>query len=385
MKWSLWRVLVCSLLLGGGLVGCSSNGDEEEVSEATPLQSFDASAELTTLWSASVGSGTDGKYVRLQPALFRDEVFVTDVEGVVVALDQESGKRLWRTELELPVSSGVYAGYGIVVLGTQDGEVIALDTTDGKERWRAQVTSEVLSVADSNGDVVVVRTIDEKVVGLDNRSGERRWIFESSQPVLSLRGTSDPVIQDDRVYVGFGNGSVKALLARNGVLRWEQAVAEPEGRTELERMIDVDASPLVVDGVVYVVSYQGNVIALEADRGQLIWQRKASSYESLSMGFGYLYMADEKGLLSALDKNSNAIIWQQKELEHRELGTPVVVSSYVAVADYQGYVHFVSQTDGSFVARTRIDSDGVRGRMVALGGTLYAYGNSGKLVAIKIQ
>ncbi|RRJ83427.1 outer membrane protein assembly factor BamB [Aestuariirhabdus litorea] len=384
MNWLPLRKGVCALLSALILAGCSSKGEEEEV-EAKPLVSFDASAELTTLWSASVGNGADDKYVRLQPALYLDELFVADARGVVAAFDQQSGKRLWRVELDLPVSSGVYAGFGIVVLGTEGGEVVALNAEDGSERWRTRVTSEVLSVADSNGDVVVIRTIDEKLAGLDNLSGERRWIFESAQPVLSLRGTGDPVIEDDRVYVGFGNGSIKSLSTRNGVLRWEQAVAEAEGRTELERMIDVDAAPLVENGTVYVVSYQGNVIALDAVRGNLVWQRKASSYESLAMGFGYLYMADEQGFLSALDKNSNAIVWQQKELEHRQLGTPVVVSSYVAVADYDGYVHFLSQIDGSFVARTRIDSEGIRGRMVALGGTLYAYGNSGKLVAIKVQ
>ncbi|MCL6415357.1 outer membrane protein assembly factor BamB [Aestuariirhabdus sp. Z084] len=367
------------------LAGCGSNDSKEEPVEATPLISFDETAELETLWSTSVGGGTEGEYVRLQPALYRGLVYASDADGQVEALDQETGKRQWSTDLDLPVSSGVYAGFGLVVVGTQSGLVVALDAAEGKELWRRQVTSEVLSVADSDGDVVVVRTIDEKVVGLDNLSGERRWIFENSQPVLSLRGASDPVIEGDMVYVGFGTGELVALLARNGVQRWELAVAEPQGRTEIERIIDIDGSPLVLDGTLYVVSYQGNVSAIDAQRGELIWQRKASSYESLSSGFGYLYMTDDTGYLSALDKSSNAIIWQQKELKHRQLGTPAVVSSYVAVADFEGYVHFVSQVDGSFAARTRIDSDGIRGHMKSSGNVLFVYGNSGKLVAIKVR
>ncbi len=374
------------LLLGSMLSGCEMfNSSDEDEAEANPLVSFEETANIDVLWSTQIGDGTDGEFVRLQPALYRGVVYAADIDGEVYALDSETGKQKWQVDLEIPVSSGTYAGYGQVVVGTEKGEVVALSMEDGSELWRKKMTSEVLSVAAGDGYIVVIRTIDEKISGLDHDSGERVWIYENSQPVLSLRGTSDPVIEGGLVYVGFGNGSVKAISANNGVLRWEQTIGVPAGRTELDRMVDIDGSPLVDGGLVYAVGYRGNIVAMDAQRGTPVWKRKASSYEGLAAGFGYLYMSDDNGFLSALDKNSNSIIWQQKELEYRELGTPTVVSSYVAVADFAGYVHFLSQIDGSFVARTQVDSEGIRGRMLSVGNTLYIYGNSGELTALQIR
>lgn len=378
-RWKNAAVLALAVMA----VGCSSNSKKEL--PPAELPDIQEEVRLDAQWSRSVGNGQGDLYNLLTPAVDGERLFAADAEGVVMALDRLNGDVFWKVDLELPVSGGVGAGYGLVLVGTLKGEVVALDSSSGEERWRARVTSEVLSAPATNGDVVVVQTQDDRLIGLDASTGEQRWIFENSPAVLTLRGTSSPVVTNRLAIAGLSTGKVIALDIQRGIPVWEQRVAVPQGRSELERVVDIDGSLLLSGGTLYVVTYQGKVAAIDIDSGRQLWQREASSYVGLAQGFGNVYVSQAGGSVESIDERSTSALWNNDALARRQLSAPEVFSSYVAVGDLEGYLHLLSQVDGHFVGRKKIDGDGLRARPLVVGDWIYAYGNSGKLVGLTIR
>ena len=377
--WKHAAVLAVALLA----VGCSSNSKKEL--PPAELTKFTEEVVLKKQWSRSIGDGQGESFNMLVPAIENDRIYAADVTGVVMALDRMNGDVIWKKDLDLPVSGAVGVGYGLVMLGTLKGEVIAMDASTGEEKWRARVTSEVLAPPATNGDVVVVQTQDDRVIALDASTGDRRWIYENTPAVLTLRGTGAPIVTNRLAVAGLSTGKVVALDTQNGVPVWEQRVAVPQGRSELDRVVDIDGGLLLSGGVLYVASYQGRVAGLELESGRVLWQRDASSYAGVAQGFGNVYVSLASGTVEGIDERSSSALWSNDSLARRQLSAPEVFSSYVAVGDLEGYLHLLSQVDGRFVGRERIDSDGLRARPLVVGDMIYVFGNSGKLEALTIR
>ena len=365
------------------LAGCGSSSKKEL--PPAPLEKFTAEVSLERSWKRNIGVGQGKLYNTLTPALDGLALYAADARGRVVAMDRDTGSVSWQVRLKEPLSGAVGAGGGRVMVGTLDGQVITLDENDGSELWRAQVSSEVLAPPQTNGDVVVVQTQDDKLVALDISSGDQRWIYEASLPVLTVRGTSTPVVSLRQVYAGLASGRVVSLAADSGIPLWEERIAQPQGRSELERMVDIDGDLLLSGQSLYVASFQGNLAALDAESGNMRWQRPVSSYVGPAAGFGSVYVSHANGVVEAVDQNRGNSLWRNESLMRRQLTAPVAFSSYVAVADFEGYVHLLAQTDGRLVGRIRVDRKGVRVAPIALGDTLYVFGNSGDLAALKLK
>ena len=374
---------VALLALAALVVGCSSNSDKEQ--EPAPLPEFTAKVTLDKQWSRSVGDGQGDFYNKLIPAIDGDRIFASDVHGEVMAIDRLSGDVVWKKDLKRPVSGAVGAGYSMVLLGTLKGEVIALDAGSGKRLWKANVSSEVLAAPVTNGDVVVVQTQDDKVIGLDADTGEQLWISENTPAVLTLRGTGSPVVTNNLAIAGLSTGKVVAFEVRRGLPIWQQRVAIPQGNSELERVVDIDGGLLQSAGTLYVVTYQGRMAGMDLESGQVQWQRDASSYVGLGQGFGNIYVSLASGTVEGVDERSTSALWSNTELARRQLTAPVVISNYVAVGDFEGYIHLLNQVDGQYVGRAKVDSDGLRALPQVVDNWLYAFGNSGELIAYTIK
>ena len=264
----------------------------------------------------------------LTPAVTNQQVFAADIHGRVYAFDRENGKRQWRSKTEDRISGGLYAGYGQVLYGTREGDVVALDSEDGEQLWRTEVSSEVLAAPTSNGGLVVAQTIDGHVLGLGGGTGEQIWDYETTVPNLTLLGGAQPVIVNDRVYAGFASGKVAAIEADTGAPLWERRVAEPSGRSELDRLVDVNANMLVENGGVFTATFQGQLSVLDWENGRPYWSKDLSSHQAISSYLGTLFVADDEGLVRAAEQRSGSFLWQQDKLvrppshRHRRPGRP---------------------------------------------------------------
>ncbi|MXY88928.1 MAG: outer membrane protein assembly factor BamB [Gammaproteobacteria bacterium] len=382
-------LLILPFFTGCGIVNLNPTTwfADEEVNPPVELQNIDEEVELRRIWSASIGNGQGSDYFELTPAIDGERIFAASEDGNIYGLELDSGDVIWRTRLDdETVTGGVGAGRGLVLVGTANAEVIAFNQFTGEELWRGAVTSEVLSPPQTNGDVVVAQTVDGKLIALDAGDGARRWIYETTLPALTLRGTNRPVITPQGfVIAGFSNGTLVSVAADDGIWRWEERIAIPEGRYDIERVIDADGDLQLDGNRVLASSYQGNVMAFDIATGRIVWGMEASSYHGLDQGFGNIYYSSEASHVVAVRDNSNDIVWTNEDLEHRALTGPKTVGNYIVVADFEGWLHVISQIDGRIVGRMRVDNDGVRANILADGSRLYVYGNSGTLMALAIQ
>ena len=374
--------LVAVLTLSGcsGLTGFLGGDDEDEPAPAE-LEAFEPVTTIKTLWARRVVSGDGGRDLELRAVQAEGRMFAAGHDGDVAAYDPFTGDRLWEVDTDIPISGGPGAGAGLVVVGGGGGEVVALSSTDGAVAWHAQVTSEVLSAPAVSERIVAVRTVDGKLFGLDAATGERSWVYDRTVPALTLRGTGAPVIVGDVVVAGFDSGHLATIALADGRLLWESHVAAPTGRTELERLADLDADPVVSDGVVYAVTYQGRVAAFELRTGQPIWQRDLSSHAGMGIGRRLLYVTDEQSHVWAFDRNTGSSLWRQDGLERRRVTRPVEFGDYVVVADFEGYVHWLGIDDGRFAARVRADGGAVLAPPVSNDTAVYVLGEHGTLTA----
>lgn len=365
-------------------------GDDDPAAEAAKaalapaeLVDFEPSISVRELWSTSIGSGTSDRYLKLHPVQAAGRLFAAEFDGDVIAISPNNGKHLWSVDTDTAITGGPGAGDGLVVVGSKDGEITALDAARGVILWRAQVTSEVLAEPVVAAGVVVVRSADGKVFGLDAGDGSRRWSYDRLVPTLSLRGYSAPVVDGDRVMIGFDNGRVVALDLVAGTPIWEVSVSVPRGRTDLDRIIDIDGDLTVADGVLYVASYQGRLAALDVNDGRPLWGRDLSSYSGVAYDTEHVYVSDDQGAVWAIDRTDGSAIWKQEALRNRHLSAPAVVGDYLVLGDLDGYVHWLRLSDGGFAARERADSSPVIAAPLIIDNAALVYTSGGDISAYR--
>ena len=339
--------------------------------------------QIHQLWAGTVGQGADEKSAKLVPQVDGERLFIASGDGIVMALNAITGKPLWRVQTGLEISGGPGVDGELVFVGTRDAELVALSSETGEEQWRAPVSSEILSVPKSALGVVVVHTVDGKLFGFDVLDGRQIWLYERPIPVLTLHGSSSPAVSGGRVLVGFASGKLVALDILNGTLLWETSVTLPSGRSELERMVDIDGDPLVMGGLVFVTTYQGQLAAVGEDNGSVFWRKDLSAYSDIRADWRGLYVSDAAGQVWAFDPGNGVALWKNKDLLNRGLSAPAVLGDYVVVGDFEGYLHWLSSVDGGLVARVRVGSEPILSPLVA-DDRLYVYGTGGDLAVFAV-
>jgi outer membrane protein assembly factor BamB len=376
--------LALALLLVSGCATIRDWTAEDTTEEPAELTDFEAARGVDVVWSRSVGNGTAGRFLKLAPLVTEDRVVAVEAEGEVMALDRASGETLWATDLEAGLSSGAGGDAGLVAVGSGEGGVYALDGQDGTPRWQTQVTGEVLSAPQVGGATVVVRSLDGRIAGLSSATGERRWVFQRPVPVLTLRGTSRPLIYLDAVFAGMDGGTLVALTLEEGRPAWETTIAEARGRSELDRMVDIDGDPVRFERGLYAVAYQGRVAAVDMLTGRMAWAREMSSSAGLGVDRDNVYVTDEGSDVWALARTSGASVWKQDALHARSLTAPVPQGDAVVVGDLDGYLHWLSREDGRLLARHRVAHDPILAAPVVYDDVLYVSAADGTLEALRL-
>ena len=389
-KFVYW-VMLSSLLLG--LSSCSVVGDiqqaandtifgEEIANPPAELEEIKASYNATIDWSLEVGEPHVFDYT---PALESGNVYSANSEGEIIKIDSTNGREVWRVSVGEPISGGVGAEGGMILVGSSKGNVYAYDV-DGKQLWKSKLSSEILSVPRYFDGAVIVRSNDNHIYGLNAVDGTRKWAYERIVPALSLRSSAGIVVDGGAVYAGFAGGKMVAIRADNGRLLWESNVSQPKGVTEIERISDITSLPVVSGPVVYAVSYQGRVAAVDRTNGRVVWNREISSYSGMRLEDQKLFVSHSLGALYSLDYETGRTFWRQGELSNRKLTTPLPMGSIIAVGDLEGYIHFVSRDDGKFTARIQLNDSPVMSLMPGANASqLIAETRNGTLYAVSVK
>jgi outer membrane protein assembly factor BamB len=382
------------------LSGCSTvkgwfggkDKENEKPTEPAELVDFTASLSVSELWHANAGKGEDKLGLQQTPVVEDGKVYAAAVEGGVRAFDLQTGKKIWEYEPEkekkkpeLRLSGGPGAGEGLVVIGTLEGQVIALDAASGSEKWRAKVPNEVITAPAIGQGLVFVRSNDGRVSAFDAASGERRWFHSKEPPNLTVRGNASLTLGPGVLFVGNDDGTVSALAVNDGREVWNQTVGLPSGRTELERMADVDGTPVLEGTTLFATSFKKETVALEAPSGRPLWARENGGVGGVGVTSSSVIVADPAGTVWALDKYSGTAMWSNPSLARRSLTGPSIHGDYAVVGDLDGYVHWLKLDNGEVAARERAGRKPLRGKPVVADGILIVQNVEGELTAFRLQ
>jgi outer membrane protein assembly factor BamB len=373
----LFPLAFAALLIAAG---CSKDKDVEP---PAVLVKFPAKLPVKELWGDKVGGGKKQVVLRLGlgPAVDNGVVFAASHKGELIAVGLDTGRTVWLKKLKMPLSAGPAAALGIVIVGSSKGAVVAFDGATGHELWRTRVNSELLSAPAISEKVVVMRSVDGRLHGFDTRTGKVLWSVEQQVPRLSLRGIATPIIAKDVAVSGFDNGKVMAVNLNTGDTVWDTALASPHGRTELDRLVDIDSAVRAVGDNVFATGYQGRTAMLALDSGQIWWAHDMSSYRGLAVDDENLFVTQADGVVVALRQRDGSELWRNDKLKRRGLSTPAVTSTAIVVADYQGYLHWLDKTTGELVARERVAKYRVSNAPVAVDNTVVVITDSGSMAA----
>jgi outer membrane protein assembly factor BamB len=372
--------------LESGIIDMMSTSEGDESAPPRELAEIVEEVSLTPVWQQKASEGKGSKYLKLEMVVSDGKLFVADLKGKVLAIDQMTGELIWEVKTELPISGGLEVGYEHVFFGTTDADVVALKLNDGDTAWTSQVSSEVLSTPRFSDGLLVVRSVDGAVNTLDAANGEERWSYIRDVPALSLRGTSSPVVKSGGVICGYANGKLVVLRLKDGLQIWETSVAVARGRGALSRMVDVDSDPLAGERYIYAATFNGGVVAVDVRSGQIVWRRsEMSSYKKMIADWVSIYVVDVNNHLWSADQNDGSINWLQDSLEHRQLTPLTQAGDYLLTADYEGYLHVINSTDGALVGRLRVSDVAISTAPIIDDGLIYVQDIEGVITALRMD
>ncbi|HEP0500437.1 outer membrane protein assembly factor BamB [Enterobacter kobei] len=388
----LRKLLLPGLLSVTLLSGCSLFSGEEDVVKMSPLPTVENQFTPSTAWDVSVGNGIGDFYSNLHPAFADSVVYAADRQGTVKAVNADDGKEVWSVNLAEKdgwfsrkpalLSGGLTVAGGHVYVGSEKAQVYALNTSDGSIAWQTTVAGESLSRPVVSDGLVLIHTSNGQLQALNEADGLVKWTVNLDMPALSLRGESASATAFGAAIVGGDNGRVSAVLMQQGQMIWQQRISQATGSTEIDRLSDVDTTPVIVDGVVYALAYNGNLTALDLRSGQIMWKRELGSVNDFIVDGNRIYMVDQNDRLLALSTEGGVTLWTQSDLLHRLLTAPALYNGSLVVGDSEGYMHWIDPDNGRFVAQQKVDSSGFLTDPVVADGKLLIQAKDGTLYAI---
>ncbi|MBI2786555.1 MAG: outer membrane protein assembly factor BamB [Legionella longbeachae] len=378
MKIKLFLLILCTLIQG-----CSKLDDYLLGKDNTPkpkeLKEVQDKVKVSKNWTASIGKPPKNKeYLRLQPAIQNGIIYTADASGLVQAVKKNNGEIKWSTPLNHGLVSGPAVANGYIVVGTNNSSLVVLNQTDGKKLWQTKISGEVLSPPAISGKKVIIKTIDGRVYAFNLVNGKQLWMMEHGSPSLVLKASSSPIILGNLVLIGFSDGKLDALDIETGRVVWQRSIAYASGSSDVERLVDIDSDPIVENNIVYLASYQGYIGALSLANGQFLWRKPGSVYKNMILSGNALYLTDSQDIVWSINKNTGQVNWKQTALKARVLTEPALVKNDLVVGDKTGYLHFIDSQTGEILAHSKI-SGGISVSPSVIGKKLYVLTDNGML------
>jgi len=339
--------------------------------------------EIQTLWKKDVGRGSEIGFAILKPAYFKDGVYVANRNGGVSRFEADTGKLVWRQNLEKAVYSAIGVNDGLAAVAHDNGDITALNADDGSIDWEISMKRQISAIPVVGRGRVVVRTADGLIIGLDSRNGEIVWQVKKAVPGLSMHGDSVPVITGDAVLIGLSNGRIIANNVITGRDYWETEIAYLQGQNELERLTDSDTTPIVQGGTVYTAAYQGNVVAVQLSDAASIWKTGISTRLPMTMDGEKLYVTAELGDIVALSRQDGSVLWKQQAFRGHGISQPVVLDGRVIIGDSRGRIHTLNPGDGALVESRKIVSGAIVG-IVSDGSNFTVFSSAGQVATLSL-
>ena len=352
--------ITCALtVLTLALAGCANKGVKVEDVKPNPLPKLVQAKTLVPVFSTTVASTSEADPLRLRLDVDNGVIFAINPKGEVEAY--QGKQRLWQKKISKQgLSSGVEAKDGLVIVGNSKGQLFALDQTTGDEKWTAQLSGAILAPSLIHAGRVITVANDGTVYAHEVETGKQAWTYSLPNVQFSLRGQAAPVALDARnVLIASANAYIYAIDAISGAPKLQRRVAVSEGRSDIQRLIDIDGEPTVMGQFVVTTSYQGQVTVLDLNSQQVVWSEDASSNQRPEVKGNGVFVAQTDGKITAYEITTGNKLWENDQLLNRKLSNPVMLDNDLVVGDLDGVLHLIDPATGEIVGRSKT-SDEVR-------------------------
>ena len=358
---------------------------KDNTPKPTALPDIHSRLKIVERWSVPMGKASKAStYLKLKPSIRDNIIYVANATGVIEAVNKTNGHLIWTKQLQHGINSGPTVASGYIAVGTNKSTVALLRQADGTQVQEFSVSGDALSKPAIAKNKVIIKTIDGYLYAFDLKTGQKLWATEHGSPSLILKASSSPIVMDNLALVGFSDGKLDGIDIDTGSTLWQRSIAYANGSSDVERLVDIDADPIVRGDIVYLASYQGYVGALSLNGGQFIWRKPASVYKNMAIDSTTLYLTDSDDIIWALDRQNGQVIWKQVSLKARGLTEPVLMGHHLVVADRTGYLHILSTRQGEFISRHQL-SGPVDIAPAVSGHKIYVMTANGKLSCLSVS
>ena len=318
------------------------------------LPSFSDEVKVEIVWEKKLSGEIENNYTFLNMFKFGENIYVPSSNKKIHIVSAELGNLNNSIDVELDIFSGVVADDNLIYFGSKQDTVTAVESSSKNVLWQRVMSSEVMSISRVENELIYVTTNDSKVTAIDTNTGKFIWINSQIPAALSIRGSSAPIIEDDKVYIGFEDGRIVSYNSRNGDIIWQVQLPSTRIETVIDRLNDIDGSMILDNGVLYAISYQGSIAAIDSFNGQLLWTQEASSINGLASNNNSIFYIDNDGIMKSVDKYTGRQEWEQSQFFKRLIGSPVFFNDFIIANDIENYLHIFNIETGLASGRIKL-------------------------------
>lgn len=375
--------VILAIFLVSVLGACSTKDNSQPPASLTKIEE---PIDINLLWSFDTRSGRNVAAYQYRPFVLDGQVYTIGSNGVIRNVNPENGATNWRFESELPAIVGLTGFDKTLIATSQEGDVVSfkLDKNGPVELWKSRLSGEIRSLPVIDGNQIFIRTVDGRLTALNLLDGTEIWRASGRVPSLSLTGNSRPVVSQKLVISGFDDGKLVAFDRNTGKTIWEITVSYPDGRTDIERLVDVDAPFVLADGVLYANAYQGRLVAVQLRDGNVLWSREMSSFNEISFDQDALYIIDDNSDLWSIDRRTGSAFWKQDALHARKMTSPLLSDKFIVAGDLRGYLHWFRKSDGAILGRIRPTDNRIFAMPTTWNQIIYTMDKNGFLSATRL-
>lgn len=374
-------IMVLALM---GLMFLSGCSDKSKVIKPNKLVDYNQKAKAELKWYVDSGDGNEGQYLQMGPTLKNKVVYTVNFKGTVTAIQATEGRIIWQKDLQADLSASPAISGEFVFAGGVDGYLYALDKKSGKKKWQVQLASSLYAQPALYKDYLVVLTHDGTVQSYDKKTGDLLWQYRVPTPSLTLLGNAAPTIFNQQVLAGMANGELWAFELDSGQPEWNRVITKSQGNSEVSGMVDILTQPVIYQNKIYVGSYQGNIVAINTNSLNKVWQKPYPTYHNFAYDKQRLYATRSNSFIAAFNHLNGQKQWENKQLRGRSVTQPELIGDYIAVGDNQGYIHFFDKQNGQYIERIRVDDVSINAQLASNGQTLFVQTANGWVAAISI-
>ena len=271
---------------------------------------------LTRAWSSNIGRGGDYRTrLTAQPLISGGQVYTMDTDCAVTAFQLATGQRIWHTKTRPKKNTTSNVGGGIAIA---DGEIyvasglaqaLALDLETGAIKWRTDIPAPARSSPTVTAEGMFLCTMDQQLIGLSRHDGKFLWSYQATGVNTGTLGQAAPAYAEGVLVAGFESGDLAAVRADSGTLVWTDNMGGVKGSATLSEFASVRGAPVIDGGLVFAVGLGGLLAALDLRSGRRVWQRDIAGSNTPWIAGDFMFLVDTEQKVGAIDKNDGTVHW----------------------------------------------------------------------------